>query len=114
MGDKSRPFCEQAVAALQSNVAPLPPDFDLPELVTDLADFTKLDAFFDQFEQRGEQLDETLKAISSDVMTNSTLGVGSLKFLNKLNPKLDDLLKDLSALRRSKPSKSAAKNASKS
>ena len=103
MGDKSRPFGEQAVAALQNNSASLPPDLDVTGLVQDLADFQKLDAFADQLRQVSELIDDTLKALSSDIMTNAIIGVGILKALNKLNPNLDTLLKDLSVLRRNKP-----------
>ena len=50
-------------------------------------------------------IDDTLKALSSDVMVNSVAGVGFLKALNKLKPSLDRLLTDLGSIRRSKPNK---------
>lgn len=102
MGDKSRPFCEQSINALQSNAAALPPDLNVSELRDDMADFEKLNPFFDEFSTVGELLDDTLKAISSDIMTNCIAGVGVLKALNKLNPSLDAALKNLATLRRSK------------
>src|SRR6476620_8104185 len=74
MGDKSRPFCQQGIAALQANAASLPPDVNVTELSDDLADFEKLAPFFDQYNQVGELIDDTLKAISSDVMINTIAG----------------------------------------
>jgi hypothetical protein len=105
MGDKSRIFCVQAVDGLKANAASLSPEFPLTALVEDLADFTALDAFFSEFEQTGEMIDDTLKALSSDVMVNSVAGVGFLKALNKLKPSLDRLLADLGTIRRAKPTK---------
>jgi hypothetical protein len=105
MGDKTRPFCEDAVAALQSNSAALPPGFALGELADDMTDFEKLNPFFDRLTTVRELVDDTLKAISSDVMTNCIAGVGVLKALNKLNPALDESLKNLSNVRRKKAAK---------
>ncbi len=103
MGDKSRNFCEQAVTGLQSHTDSLPRDFDLDGLTTDLADFTALDAFFTEFTEVGEMIDDTAKALSSDVMVNTLIGVSFLKALNKLKPSLDKLLQDLRGIRRAKP-----------
>jgi hypothetical protein len=47
-------------------------------------------------------IDDTTKALSSDVMVNTLVGVSFLKALNKLKPSLDKLLQDLSGIRRSK------------
>ena len=60
---------------------------------------------YNEFEQTGEMIDDTLKALSSDVMVNTVAGVGFLKALNKLKPSLDRLLADLGAIRRAKPTK---------
>jgi hypothetical protein len=103
MGDKSRNFCGQAVAGLQSNGDSLPKTFNVEALAVDLADFTALDAFHAEFEQVGEMIDDTTKALSSDVMVNALVGVSFLKALNKLNPSLDKLLQQLGAIRRAKP-----------
>jgi len=103
MGDKSRTFCEQAVPGIASNAASMSPDFNIPSLTQDLADFGKLDAFHDRYLDLGEKLNDTLKALSSDVMTNTIIGVTFLKALNKINPSLDTLLKSLSSVRRRKP-----------
>jgi len=103
MGPKTRPFCIEAINALQNNSASLPPDFDLPELADDMSDFDKLDAFATKLATLSESVDDTLKAISSDVMTSCISGVGFLKALNKLTASLDDQLADLKTLRRSKP-----------
>jgi hypothetical protein len=102
MGDKSRPFCQEAINALQSNAASLPPDFDLSELADDMADFDKLNAFAAKLGTLVELVDDTLKAISSDVMTSCIFGVGFLKALNKLTASLDNELQGLKGLRRSK------------
>ena len=103
MGDKSRTFCEQAVAGINAHSGSMPADLDVAGLSQDLADFAKLDAFYTEYLTLGEKIDDTLKALSSDVMTGSIIGVTFLKALNKLNPGLDTLLKSLSAVRRSKP-----------
>jgi hypothetical protein len=105
MGDKTRPFCEDSIAALQSNSAALPPGFALGELADDMADFEKLNPLFDRLTTVRESIDDTLKAISSDVMINCIAGVGVLKALNKLNPSLDESLKNLAAIRRKKAPK---------
>ena len=103
MGDKSRTFCEQAIAGIASNSGSMPADMDVAELTQDLADFTKLDAFYTDYLALGEKIDDTLRAVSSDVMTGSIIGVTFLKALNKLNPGLDNLLASLRSVRRSKP-----------
>jgi hypothetical protein len=105
MGGKTRAFCDGAIAALQSNSASLPPSVDVAELTDDMADFDKLNAFASDFTTLSESIDDTLKAISSDVMTTSIFGVGILKALNKGSAALDTLLSDLSTLRRAKPAK---------
>jgi len=100
MGDKTRVFCAQAVTGLEQNAASLPPVLDIPELVQDLADYNALEAVFAEYEAVGELLDDTLKALASDIMTNSIIGVTFLKALNKLNPGLDTLLSSLKSVRR--------------
>ncbi len=103
MGEKSRNFCTQAVDALAANAGSLPPDLDIAALQTDLADFNALDTFYTEFQSIGEEVDDTLKALSSDVMVNALAGVGFLKALNKLKPSLDKVLGDLRSIRRAKP-----------
>jgi DNA-binding MarR family transcriptional regulator len=105
MGEKSRNFCQQAVAGLQANEASLPRDFEMAALADDLEDFNALATFYAEYETTGEAIDDTLKALSSDVMVNTLAGVGILKALNKLKPSLDRLLADLGSIRRSKPKK---------
>jgi len=105
MGDKTRVFCQQAVAGIQANSGSLPADLDVPGLVQDLADYAALEAFFAEFKEVGELLDDTLKALASDVMANSIVGVTFLKALNKINPSLDTLLTSLREVRRSKSKK---------
>jgi hypothetical protein len=107
MGDNTRVFCQQAVAGLQSNAGSIPPDLNLPGLAQDLADYTALEAFYAEYEAVGELLDDTLKALASDVMTGSIIGVSFLKALNKINPGLDTLLGSLKQVRRRKPTKPA-------
>lgn len=103
MGDKSRIFCEQAVAGIRSHAGSMPADLDVAGLTLDLEDFDKLSAFYTDYQAVGEKIDDTLKASSSDVMTGSIVGVTFLKALNKLNPALDTLLASLRNVRRSKP-----------
>lgn len=112
MGDNTRVFCQQAVAGLQANSGSMPPDVDVSGLVQDLADYTALEAFCAEYQATGELLDDTLKALASDVMTNSIIGVTFLKALNKINPALDTLLASLKQVRRRKPTKAAAPSAS--
>ncbi len=102
MGDNTRVFCQQAVTGLQQNIGSLPPDLDVPGLVQDFADYAALEPIFAEYEAVGELLDDTLKALSSDVMTNSIIGVTFLKALNKINPALDSLLGSLKTVRRRK------------
>ena len=107
MGDNTRVFCQQAVAGLQANAGSLPPDLDVPGLVQDMADYAALETFYAEYEAVGEMLDDTLKALASDLMTGSIVGVTFLKALNKLNPGLDTLLTSLKSVRRRKPAKPA-------
>ncbi len=67
-----------------------------------MADYTALESIFVEYEAVGELLDDTLKALASDVMTNSIIGVTFLKALNKINPALDTLLGSLKTVRRRK------------
>lgn len=108
MGDNTRVFCQQAVSGIQANIGSMPPDLDVPGLVQDLADYTALETFCAEYAATGELLDDTLKALSSDVMTNSIVGVTFLKALNKLNPALDGLLDSLKQVRRRKATPAAA------
>ena len=103
MGAKSRTFCEKAIPGIQSQAASLPPDLDLAALAGDLADYQKLEPFQTRFLTIGEKIDDTLKAVSSDVMTGAIIGVTFLKALNKLKPSLDVLLKNLQSVRRGTP-----------
>ncbi len=105
MGDNTRVFCQQAVAGLQQNAGSLPPDLEIPGLVQDFADYTALESIVAEYEAVGELLDDTLKALASDVMTTSIMGVTFLKALNKINPDLDTLLDSLKQVRRRKSAK---------
>lgn len=105
MGDSTRVFCQQAVAGLQANAGSMPPDLDVPGLAQDLADYTALEGILAEYKAVGELLEDTLKALSSDVMTNSIIGVTFLKALNKINPALDTLLGSLKQVRRRKAAK---------
>lgn len=107
MGDGSRVFCQQAVAGIQANIGSMPPDLDVPGLVQDLADYTALEGIMAEYKAIGEMLDDTLMALSSDIMSNSLIGVTFLKALNKLNPGLDTLLGSLKQVRRRKATKTA-------
>ncbi len=107
MGDNTRVFCQQAVTGLEANIGSMPPDLDVPGLVQDFADYTALEPIVAEYEAVGELLDDTLKALSSDVMTSSIIGVTFLKALNRINPALDNLLGSLKQVRRRKSSKAA-------
>ncbi len=109
MGDGTRAFCQQAVAGIEANAASMPPDLDVPGLVQDLTDYNALEPIYSELLSISELMDDTLKALASDVMTNSIAGVAFLKALNKLNPNLDNLLASLRQVRRRKPAKPAAK-----
>ena len=105
MGDNTRVFCQQAVAGMQANSGSMPPDLDVAGTAQDLADYTALESFYADYQETGELLDDTLKALASDVMTNSIIGVSFLKALNKINPALDTLLASLKQVRRRKATK---------
>ena len=107
MGDNTRVFCQEAVAGLQQNAASLPPDLAVTELSQDMADYIALESIMTEYDATRELLDDTLKALASDVMTNSIIGVTFLKALNKINPALDTLLRSLKTVRRRKAAKPA-------
>ena len=112
MGDNTRVFCQQAVTGIQANAGSMPADLDVPGLAQDLADYTALETFQAEYKAVGELVDDTLKALSSDIMTNSIIGVTFLKALNKLNPALDTLLGSLKQVRRRKAAAKPATPAS--
>jgi hypothetical protein len=107
MGDNTRVFCQQAVAGIQANSGSMPPDLDVPGLVQDLADYDALEVFYAEYEAMRELLDDTLKALASDVMNTCIVGVTFLKALNKINPSLDTLLSSLREVRRRKRTKTS-------
>jgi len=105
MAEGTQPFCEQTVAALEANSASLPAELPVGATAKDLADYKKLAPIYAEYLVVGELLDDTLKALASDVMTNCIVGAAFLKALNKLKPGLDNLLQNLTSIRRRKATK---------
>jgi len=108
MGEGTQPFCEQTLVALQANAASLPADLPVAAAAQDMADYKKLAPVCAEFLSVGELLDDTLKALGSDIMTTCIVGAAFLKTLNKLKPGLDGTLKNLTSIRRRKPAKKKA------
>lgn len=103
MGDTTRSYCAQTVNALNTHADSLPRALDLDELNADWSDFTRLETTVSQLRDFSEKLDDTFLALSSDIMTACTLGVGMLKAINRVDPALDSLLAELRTARRRSP-----------
>lgn len=71
MGDKSLAFVSNSVTAAQSNREILPAIFDVEELVRDYQLASALTELLISMQQLTEQVDDTLMAVGSEVMTSS-------------------------------------------
>lgn len=71
MGDKSLAFVSNSFTAAQSNREILPATFDIEELVRDYQLATALTELLISMQQLTEQVDDTLMAVGSEVMTST-------------------------------------------
>ncbi|MEH1922050.1 hypothetical protein [Nostoc sp.] len=88
MGDKSLAFVSNSVTAAQSNREILPATFDVEELVQDYQLATALTELLISMQQLTEQVDDTLMAVGSEVMTSSLTVYDYVKTASKKTPGL--------------------------
>ncbi|MBN3957623.1 hypothetical protein [Nostoc sp. NMS8] len=109
MGDKSLAFVSNSVTAAQSNREILPATFDVEELVRDYQLATALTELLISMQQLTEQVDDTLMAVGSEVMTSSLTVYDYVKTASKKTPGLKTVAEQLGerfkAIGRSKSTK---------
>ncbi|MEH1854729.1 MAG: hypothetical protein V7L11_24345 [Nostoc sp.] len=109
MGDKSLAFVSNSVTAAQSNREILPATFDVEELVRDYQLATALTELLISMQQLTEQVDDTLMAVGSEVMTSSLTVYDYVKTASKKTPGLKTVAEQLGerfkAIGRSKSAK---------
>lgn len=111
MGDKSLAFVSNSVTAAQSNREILPATFDVEELVRDYQLATALTELLISMQQLTEQVDDTLMAVGSEVMTSSLTVYDYVKTASKKTPGLKTVAEQLGerfkAIGRSKSAKTS-------
>lgn len=83
MGDKSEPFCRQALMVLAQNPQVIPPSFDLPEAQNDLAMLDALRPRFHRLHTLAGKADGGETALGSDVLSACLEGYAFLKVSGK-------------------------------
>ncbi|MGD0652504.1 MAG: hypothetical protein ABSA97_15415 [Verrucomicrobiia bacterium] len=83
MGDKSEAFCRQTLTVLAQNTGILPPNYNLAEAQTDLANIDMLRPRFARLRALMEKADDTEVALGSDVMSAALEGYAQLKVSGK-------------------------------
>lgn len=78
MGDGSRAFVEKALIAAQANPQVFPPAFGVAEYARDWALWAQLGPVATQIAQLNELLDDTMMALSSDLMNAAVTAYGHL------------------------------------
>ncbi|HEY9800334.1 MAG TPA: hypothetical protein V6D25_08240 [Leptolyngbyaceae cyanobacterium] len=95
MGDKSLAFVNNSITAAQSNPEILPASFNVEELVRDYQLAIALNELLISMNQMTEQVDDTLLAVGSEVMTNSLTVYDYVKTAAKKTPGLKSLAEQL-------------------
>jgi hypothetical protein len=83
MGDRSEPFCRQALMVLAQNTDVLPPSFDLTEAQHDLADLDALRPRLHRLQRLTTRADHAETAFGSDVKSASDEGYTLLRVANR-------------------------------
>ncbi|WP_442938150.1 hypothetical protein [Nostoc sp.] len=95
MGDKSLAFVSNSFTAAQSNREILPATFDIEELVRDYQLATALTELLISMQQLTQQVDDTLMAVGSEVMTSSLTVYDYVKTASKKTPGLKTVAEQL-------------------
>jgi hypothetical protein len=95
MGDKSLAFVNNSLTAAQSNRDILPASFDLEEFARDYQLVAALTELLLGLQQLTEQVDDTLMAVGSEVMTSSLTVYDYVKTAAKKTPGLKTLAEQL-------------------
>jgi len=83
MGDKSEPFCRQALIVLAQNTGALPPNFDLAEAQNDLAQLDALRPHLHRLEVLAARGADGEMALGSDIINACQDGYTLLKVVGK-------------------------------
>lgn len=83
MGDKSEPFCRQALIVLDQNHQALPPSFDLAEAQNDLAQLDLLRPRLQRLRTLLAKGEDTEIALGSDILCAALEGYSFLKLVGK-------------------------------
>lgn len=83
MGDKSEPFCRQALIVLDQNRQALPPSYDLAEAQNDLAQLDLLRPRLQRLRNLLGKGEDTEIALGSDILCAALEGYAFLKLVGK-------------------------------
>ena len=83
MGDKSEPFCRQALLVLAQNRSLLPPSFNIDDAITDLAMIDKLRPYFARINRLQSKADSADIGMGNDVILTCLDGYNLLKIVGK-------------------------------
>jgi len=95
MGDKSVAYVQEVVAALQANPAVVPASFDLSEFKKDLTLYSDLLEILNYLRPLFEGIDDTMLALSNELMRQANSGYGFVKEAAKTNSALESTARDL-------------------
>jgi hypothetical protein len=94
LGPKSQAFARQALRVLEQNPHIVPASLNLAEAQADLAALDKLAPVLEQLQRLTTQVEDTVAALGSDVMSVALEGYAHIKLSGAAHG-LDDLRKEL-------------------
>jgi hypothetical protein len=95
MGDKSVAFVQQCLQAVKDNPTLMPAGFSVTEFDKDVKLATDLLTVLTQVRQLAEKLDDTLMAVASEAMNESSQVYGQVKLAAKRSPGMKTLAEQL-------------------
>jgi septation ring formation regulator EzrA len=95
MGEKSVSYVQQCLQVAKSNPTILPRDFDVAEFERDVNLATSLLAILTPIQQLCEELDDTLMAVGSEAITESSVVYAQAKLAAKRTPGMKTVAEQL-------------------
>jgi len=95
MGDKSVSFVREVLIGLQANPSVVPPNYDVTEYQKDLTLYDDLMAILGYLRPLFEGIEDTILALSNELMRQGISGYNLIKEAAKTNSALDGLAQDL-------------------
>ncbi|MBK5285397.1 MAG: hypothetical protein JJE25_08325 [Bacteroidia bacterium] len=95
MGDKSVAYVQEVLAALQANPTIVPASFDLAEFKKDMFLYNDLLEILNYLRPLFEGIDDTMLALSNELMRQANSGYGFVKEAAKTNSALESTASDL-------------------